>query len=54
MRRRFDYALRIAGRANTTPLAGDDDQKIMTTSVTARPCKTVREDAALEVFAKGE
>ena len=53
MRRCFGYALGITRGAHATTLAGVGDQEIVLTLVAVSTCKTMRENSAFEVSAKG-
>lgn len=49
----FGHTPRIAGRADTTPLAREGDEKVMTAVVATGARETVGKNAALEVFTEG-
>ena len=53
VRRRLHHAPRIARGADAPAFAGEGDEVVVTTIVTPGSGKALREDAALQIFAKG-
>ena len=52
VRRCLHHAPRVERRAHASAFAGIGDEVVVSTIVTQRPGKAVREDAALQIFAK--